>query len=142
MGLALFPSDSFDAGNAPEDEELIQPNGTGFITFQDCLMIFNDVFSAPAKKKSKGKLNLVDRHIKKDESGKGYMPETLGEKVYGMLVVIDFRDVGGFHLLKIGLWTIIFLDTYTRFLFFRVRFNSQRPLQEPDLRRRDVWTYR
>ena len=105
-------------------------------------MIFNDVFSAPAKKKSKGKLNLVDRHIKKDESGKGYMPETLGEKVYGMLVVIDFRDVGGFHLLKIGLWTIIFLDTYTRFLFFRVRFNSQRPLQEPDLRRRDVWTYR
>ena len=97
LGLALFPSDSFDAGNAPEDEELIQPNGTGFITFHDCLMILNDSFSAPAKKKSKGKLNLVDRHIKKDESGKGYMPETFGEKVYGMLVVIDFRDVGGLH---------------------------------------------
>ncbi|PAV61894.1 hypothetical protein WR25_22816 [Diploscapter pachys] len=66
LGLALFPSDSFDAGNAPEDEELVQQNGTG----------------APAKKKSKGRLNLVDRHIKKDESGKGYMPETFGEKVY------------------------------------------------------------
>ena len=104
------------------------------------MLIFNDFSSAPAKKKSKGKLNLVDRHIKKDESGKGYMPETLGEKVYGMLIATAFKDVGG-PLLNIDLlWTNISWEYLQK--FFRIRFNSQRPLQEPNLHRCDVRTYR